>query len=58
MATTIVWNNDGIVYICIYASLGLNVLTHWGRVTHICVGELPIIGSDNDLSPERRQAII
>ena len=32
--------------------------THWGRVTHICVGELTIIGSDNGLSPERRQAII
>ena len=33
-------------------------LTHWGRVTHICVGNLTIIGSNNDLSPERRQAII
>ena len=33
-------------------------LTHWGRVTHICVGNLTIIGSDNGLSPERRQAII
>ena len=33
-------------------------LTHWGRVTHICVGELTIIASDNDLSPARRQAII
>ena len=29
-----------------------------GRVTHICVGKLTIIGSDNGLSPERRQAII
>ena len=28
------------------------------RVTHICVGKLTIIGSDNGLSPERRQAII
>ena len=37
---------------------GLNVLTHWGRVTHICVGKLIIIGSDNGLSPDRRQAII
>ena len=34
------------------------VLTHWGRVTHICVGKLSIIGSDNGLSPSRRQAII
>ena len=33
-------------------------LTHWGRVTHICVGKRFIIGSDNGLSPERRQAII
>ena len=35
-----------------------NCLTHWGRVTHICVGKLSIIGSDNGLSPGRRQAII
>ena len=33
-------------------------LTHWGRVTHICVGKLIIIGSDNGLSSDRRQAII
>ena len=33
-------------------------LSHWGRVTHICVGKLTIIGSDNGLSPGRRQAII
>ena len=33
-------------------------LTHWGRVTHICVGKLTVIGSDNGLSPGRRQAII
>ena len=33
-------------------------LTHWGRVTHICVGKLTIIGSANGLSPGRRQAII
>ena len=35
-----------------------SILTHWGRVTHICVSKLTIIGSDNGLSPERRQAII
>ena len=29
-----------------------------GRVTHICVSKLTIIGSDNGLSPGRRQAII
>ena len=33
-------------------------LTHWGRVTHIGGGEQTIIGSDNGLSPGRRQAII
>ena len=33
-------------------------LTHWGRVTHICVDKLTIIGSDNGLSPGRRQTII
>ena len=33
-------------------------LTHWGQVTHICVSKLTIIGSDNGLSPGRRQAII
>ena len=34
------------------------LLTHWGRVTHIRVGNLTIIGSNNSLSPSRRQAII
>ena len=34
------------------------VLTHWGRVTHICVNKITIICSDNGLSPGRRQAII
>ena len=33
------------------------VKTHWGRVTHICVSKLTSIGSDNGLSPRRRQAI-
>ena len=33
-------------------------LTHWGRVTHICVNKLTTIGSDNGLSSGRRQAII
>ena len=36
----------------------LNELTHWGRVTHICVSKLTIIGLDNGLAPERRQTII
>ena len=33
-------------------------IPHWGRVTHVCVGKLTITGSDNGLSPGRRQAII
>ena len=33
-------------------------LTHWGRVTHIWVGKLAIIGLDNGLSPGWCQAII
>ena len=33
-------------------------LTHWGRVTHICISKLTNIGSDNGLSPGRHQAII
>ena len=33
-------------------------LTYWGRVTHTCVSKLTTIGSDNGLSPGRRQAII
>ena len=34
------------------------MLTHWGQVMHVCVSNLTIIGSDNGLSPGRRQAII
>ena len=42
-----------------FAEMGMkNVLTHWGRVTHMCVSKLTIIGSDNGLTPGRRQAII
>ena len=43
---------------CKIAGLVSNWLTSWGRVTHICVGTTTIIGSDNGLSPGRRQAII
>ena len=34
------------------------LLINWGRVTHICVNNLAITGSDNGFSPGRRQAII
>ena len=40
------------------SSILMACLTHWGRVTHICVSKLIIIGSDNGLLPDRRQAII
>ena len=41
-----------------FAYILCKILTHWGRVTHICIIELTTIGSDNGLSPGRRQAII
>ena len=43
---------------CIFLNENFWFLTHWGRVTHICVSKLANIGSDNGLSPGRRQAII
>ena len=36
---------------------GASALTHWGRVTHLSVSKQNTIGSDNGLSPGRRQAI-
>ena len=56
----LVWNVDGEVAEAPHNSRFCSMirLTHWGRVTHICVGNLTIIGSDNGLSPDRRQAII
>ena len=63
-------NSHIYIYIYIYINMCVNtflpglfvhilfVLTHWRRVTHICVSELTIIGSDNGLSPQRRQAVI
>ena len=35
-----------------------NELTHWGRVTNICISKLTIIASDNGFFNGRRQAII
>ena len=43
---------------CDELSRDVSWLTHWGRVTHICVSKLTLIGSENGLSPSRRQAII
>ena len=33
------------------------ILPHWGRMTRICASNLTIIGSDDGLSPGRRQAL-
>ena len=43
---------------CPLSERGCSTLTHWGRVTHICISKLTIIGSYNGLSPGRYQAII
>ena len=48
-----------LLYLCSeFSSVWISPITHWGRVTHICVSNLTIIGSDNGLSPGRHQAII
>ena len=47
MTSSVIWNSKRSVQ-----------LTHWGRVTYICVGKPTIIGSDKGLSPGRRQATI
>ena len=45
-------------YIGTSAFADVSCLTHWGRVTQICIGNSIIIASHNGLSPDRRQAII
>ena len=48
-----------ITYLKFHVNLrGAKELTHWGRVTHVCISKLTIIGSDNGLSPDWCQAII
>ena len=49
---------DCVLDLCVAITSAAMVLTHWGRVMHICVSKLTFIGSDNGLSPDRRQAII
>ena len=47
------------LYIMVYFKvLPDDNLTHWGWATHICISKLTIIGSDNGLSPGRRQAML
>ena len=38
--------------------LEMNSITHWGRVMHVCISKLTIIGSGNGLLPGWHQAII
>ena len=59
-SVTISWLNDAewSIYMSQWNRPSMFQITHWGRVTHICVSKLTIIGSDNGLSPDRRQAII
>ena len=45
-------------YVLWFTVMNDNILTHWGRVTHIWVNNPTIIGSYNGLSPSRHQAII
>ena len=49
-----------IQYKCLVYSLYIliDTLIHWCRLTHICVGNLTIISSNNGLSHRRHQAII
>ena len=54
---------EGIVTFCYNQNIRKDIyihspiLTNWGWVTHIPISELTIIGSDNGLSPGRRQTI-
>ena len=59
------WVNFSFFTLCIYWCFlkcyyidGTWWLSHWGRVTHLCVGNVTIINSDNGLSSGWYQAII
>ena len=64
LAWTIWWTNSRVAsdFIChdahVTSLYWMPPLTHWGRVTHICISKLTTFGSVNGLSPGRRQAII
>ena len=53
----IIWTSAGILLIGPLGTNIIEILTHWGWVTHICVSNLTTIGSVNGLSPGRCQAI-
>ena len=53
------WNShESWHLICLSLILVYWTLIHWGRVMHICISKLTIIGSDKGLSLGWRQAII
>ena len=54
----ITWANNDPACPRLKTFLGLSELTHWDRMTHICVVTNTNIGSDNGLSHGRRQTII
>ena len=56
VSSTFEYGIDVLLRVCYYCFTILST-THWGRATHICVSKLTIIGSDNGLSPGRRQSI-
>ena len=56
--TRYIYNTERYLTTMKHSSLVSMPLTHWGWVTHICVSQLAITGSENGLSPGRRQAII
>ena len=49
---------SSLTHLCVTLGRRNSELTHWGRVTHICISKLTIIGSDHGLSPGWRQAMI
>ena len=60
---TVFWRNVPMISYhidatCIMYNKNSTIKNHRGRVTHIYVSKLIIIGADNGLSPGRRQAII
>ena len=56
--TLIIWYKHCRCLLKLQKTRHISPLSHWDRVTYICVSKLAIIGSDNGLSPGRRQAII
>ena len=58
MKIEIVFAEEYFIYCCYWINTRDPLLTHWGRVTHICISNLATIGLDNGFSLGRRQAII